>query len=238
MQNVLVLAPSERGCPGAALAYALKANGYTVVCTALDGKGDFAHLLGSAFAGRPPDLMVADLTTARDCLPLRHIGHLLRHTWGDDLPAPPCLALLDQDHLRLPDWPAFLDDFLLSPFSPKEALARISLLLFRKRHLRFGDTLSFAEIILDVGGGRAMDAEGRLLPLTPREYDLLQFLVTHRGKFFSRDRLIDLVWGIHFEGGERTVDIHVRRLRAKLPPSTAALLETHRGVGYGFIPDR
>jgi DNA-binding response OmpR family regulator len=68
----------------------------------------------------------------------------------------------------------------------------------------------------------------------PREYDPLAFLVTHRGKFFGRDRLLDLVWGIHFEGGERTVDIHIRRLRAKLPPQTADRLQTRCGTGYGF----
>ncbi|HLY64319.1 MAG TPA: helix-turn-helix domain-containing protein [Chloroflexota bacterium] len=56
----------------------------------------------------------------------------------------------------------------------------------------------------------------------------------HRGKLFPRDRLLDMVWGLDFEGSGRTVDIHIRRLRAKLPPKTAALLETHRGIGYGF----
>jgi DNA-binding response OmpR family regulator len=83
-------------------------------------------------------------------------------------------------------------------------------------------------------GKRALDNTLRPLPLTPREYDPLAFLVTHRGKFFGRDRLLDLVWGIHFEGGERTVDIHIRRLRAKLPPQTADRLQTRCGTGYGF----
>ena len=73
-----------------------------------------------------------------------------------------------------------------------------------------------------------------MLPRTPREYELLRFLALHRGKFFARDRLLDLVWGVGFEGGERTVDIHVRRLRAKMPPLAAALLETRRGLGYGL----
>ena len=58
--------------------------------------------------------------------------------------------------------------------------------------------------------------------------------MTHRGKFFARDRLLDLVWGLDFEGGERTVDIHIRRIRAKLPPLATEMLITRRGVGYGF----
>ena len=76
--------------------------------------------------------------------------------------------------------------------------------------------------------------QGRILPLTPREFDLLRFLSLHRGKFFARDRLLDMVWGVDFEGGERTVDIHIRRLRAKMPPESAGLLETRRGIGYGL----
>lgn len=236
MQNVLVIAPAPGRGPAAALIRALHEAGYAVAVTALDGPKDTAGAFCAAFDGRLPDVLVADLSAAADCLPLRHIHRLLRHTWGDDLPAPPCLALLDPRHLGLPDWPAYADDFLLPPYVPREALARIGLALFRKRHVQFGDMLSFADIILDLAGGRASDTEGHVLPLTPREYDLLQFLVTHRGKFFARDRLLDMVWGVNFEGGERTVDIHVRRLRAKLPPGTAALLETRRGVGYGFLP--
>lgn len=234
MQNVLVIAPCADREPARGVGAELKEYGYAVVCTALDGPKDTVRPFCDAFDGRLPDILVADLSTAVDCLPLRHIHRLLRHTWGDDIPAPPCLALLDPRHLGLPDWPAYADDFLLPPYAPREALARISLLLFRKRHVQLGDMLAFADILLDLTGGRARDLENRMLALTPREYDLLQFLVTHRGKFFARDRLLDMVWGVNFEGGERTVDIHVRRLRAKLPPGTAALLETRRGVGYGF----
>lgn len=89
-------------------------------------------------------------------------------------------------------------------------------------------------MILDLNGKRALNAQMQALPLTPREYDLLAFLVTHRGKFFGREQLLVLVWGIQFEGGERTVDIHIRRLRAKLPMGCADRLQTRRGTGYGI----
>ena len=92
--------------------------------------------------------------------------------------------------------------------------------------------MSPADLTPDLGCVR--DTESRLLPLTPREYDLLRFLSLYRGKFFARDRLLDMVWGVDFEGGERTVDIHVRRLRAKMPSQAAHLLETRRGIGYGL----
>ena len=137
-------------------------------------------------------------------------------------------------HLKHSDWTPHTDDFLLPPYSSSEVLARLSLLRFRRRHVPADNLLRFADIVLDLNGKRALDNALTPLPLTPREYDLLAFLVTHRGKFFGRDRLLDLVWGIHFEGSERTVDIHIRRLRAKLPPQTADCLQTRRGTGYGF----
>jgi hypothetical protein len=234
MLNVLVLAPDEKGGPAAALARALTQAGYAARRGDLDGGTPALERLCRAFAGRPPDVLLADLSSAPDCLPLRHAARLLQHAWGDDLPPPPRLALLTPRHLALPDWPAYTDDFLLPPFHAHEALARIALLGFRRRHIQGGDTLALADVALDLAAGCARDPAGRILPLTPREYDLLRFLGLNRGKFFARDRLLDMVWGVDFEGGERTVDIHVRRLRAKLPPQAADLLETRRGVGYGL----
>lgn len=236
MQNVLILAPPGTGTPGGSLAGPLKAAGYDVARSAMEDRETGAtDALCLAFAGRPPDVLLADLSDAPDCLPLRHLRRLLRQTWGDDFMAPPTLALLRPRHLGQPDWPALADDFLIPPYSPDETLARVSLLLFRRRHVQGNDTLRFVDTVIDLAGSLARDAgSDAVLPLTPREFELLRFLVTHRGKFFARDRLLDLVWGVHFEGGERTVDIHVRRLRAKLPPQTAHLLETRRGVGYGL----
>ena len=234
MLNVLILAPNDKGGPACALAGALRKAGYAVGRTPLHHGPEALDDLCRVFAGRPPDVLLADLSTAPDCLPLRHAGRLLQRAWGDDLPPPSRLALLTARHLAQPDWPAYTDDFLLPPYAPDEALARLSLLAFRQRHVRSGDTLTIGDLILDLSGGCARDAEGGLLPLTPREYDLLRFLCLHRGKFFARDRLLDMVWGVDFEGGERTVDIHVRRLRAKMPAGAADLLETRRGIGYGL----
>ncbi len=234
MLNVLVLAPNEKGGPAAVLVGALKQAGYAVQRTALDGGAEAMDSLCRAFLGRPPDVLLADLSTSPDCLPLRHAGRLLLHAWGDDLPAPARLALLTPQHLEMPDWPAYTDDFLLPPYAPGEVLARLALLGFRKRHIQSGDTLTLADVVLDLAAGCARGEAGRILPLTPREYDLLRFLALHRGKFFARDRLLDMVWGVDFEGGERTVDIHIRRLRAKMPSQSADLLETRRGIGYGL----
>lgn len=232
MQNVLVVSSSAKGDGPGGIVSALRLAGYRVAQTSLDAA---EASLETEFSGRPADILVADLSGAADCLPLRHATRVLRHLWGEDAPPVLRLALLTHRHLRQADWMAYSDDFLLPPYVPDEVLARVSLLLFRRRHVKFGDTLTFEDVLLDLSGKQAFDAtDSRRIVLTPREYDLLQFLLMHRGRFFARDRLLDLVWGLDFDGGERTVDIHVTRLRAKLPPDAAALLDTRRGVGYGF----
>ena len=234
MLNILILAPGEKTSPTTALIAAFRQTGYAVKRTALDGGPDALETLCAAFEGRPPDVLLADLSQSSDCLPLRHAMRLLQRVWGEEAPPPARLALLTPRHLAQPDWPAYVDDFLLPPYVPAEALARLSLLSFRKRHVQAGDRLLLADLTLELAAGCARDPHGVLLPLTPREYELLRFLTLHQGKFFARDRLLDMVWGVDFEGGERTVDIHVRRLRAKMPPQAAALLETRRGIGYGL----
>ena len=234
MLTILVVAPSQNTPALPPLTAALRQAGYPVAWTDLDGGPDTLETLCAAFDGRPPDVLLADLSAAADCLPLRHAARLLQAAWGDDMPLPSRLALLTPRHLAQPDWPAHTDDFLLPPYAPAEGLARIALLSFRKRQVHSGDRLLLAGLTLELSAGCARDAGGAMLPLTPREYELLRFLTLHRGKFFARDRLLDLVWGVNFEGGERTVDIHIRRLRAKLPPAAAALLETRRGTGYGL----
>jgi DNA-binding response OmpR family regulator len=212
----------------------LRSAGHVVVSTPMDeDRHGFLDSISQAFEGRPADLIVADLTTSADFLPLRHVQWVLRETWGSETRVP-CLALLSPYHLSIPDLPAFVEDFLLPPHDVSEALVRVTVQLFKARQSRDGDLLTFADMTLDLSGGKAYDVSGEEMVLTRREFELLRFLCTHRGKFFDRDRLLSLVWGIEFVGGDRTVDIHICRLRSKLPPHAASLLETRRGLGYGF----
>ena len=213
---------------------ALRRAGHSVACAAMDDDNtDVIDEMCRAFEGRPADVIVADLTTAIDFLPLRHFQFIVRETWGDEMRIP-CIALLAPFHLGLPDLPAFVEDFLLPPYDPSEAVVRTSLQIFKSRQARDTERLTFADLTLDLAGAKAFDSRGEEMLLTRREFELLRFLCTHRGKFFDRDRILALVWGIEFAGGDRTVDIHVCRLRSKLPPHAASLLETRRGLGYGF----
>jgi DNA-binding response OmpR family regulator len=123
------------------------------------------------------------------------------------------------------------DDYLPKPFSPNELVARVRALMRRsKRADTSAATLTFGPIVMDLGSHTVADA-GREVRLTAKEFLLLQYLLEHRGRVLSRDLLLGDVWGYRYTGGTRTVDVHVRRLREKLPALVEALV-TVKQFGY------
>ena len=123
------------------------------------------------------------------------------------------------------------DDYLPKPFSPNELVARVRALIRRsKRTDARTTTLSFGPISMDLSRHTVSD-NGRDVKLTAKEFLLLQYLLEHRGRVLSRDLLLGDVWGYRYTGGTRTVDVHVRRLREKLPALVDALV-TVKQFGY------
>ena len=123
------------------------------------------------------------------------------------------------------------DDYVAKPFSPNELVARIRALLRRSRRGESDQkTLRFAELVMDVERHTVTDS-GREVKLTAKEFMLLQYLLEHRGRVLSRDLLLSDVWGYRYTGGTRTVDVHVRRLREKMPTLSDALV-TVKQFGY------
>ena len=123
------------------------------------------------------------------------------------------------------------DDYLSKPFSPNELVARVRALMRRsKRTDAEVTTLSFGQIVMDLPRHIVSD-NGRDVRLTAKEFLLLQYLLEHRGRVLSRDLLLGDVWGYRYTGGTRTVDVHVRRLREKLPALVDALV-TVKQFGY------
>ena len=128
------------------------------------------------------------------------------------------------------------DDYISKPFSPNELVARVRALMRRsKRGEPTGSTLAFGPLVMDLGRHTVLD-EGREVKLTAKEFLLLQYLLQHRGRVLSRDLLLGDVWGYRYTGGTRTVDVHVRRLREKLPYLVDALV-TVKQFGYKLLED-
>ena len=125
------------------------------------------------------------------------------------------------------------DDFCVTPFRPAELGARLEHLLVRSGRGGRPELVEHGPLALNLETYQAA-VEGRPLDLTYMEYELLRFLATHPGKVFTREILLSRVWGYEYFGGARTVDVHVRRLRAKLGEEHANLIQTVRSVGYRF----
>jgi two-component system phosphate regulon response regulator PhoB len=124
------------------------------------------------------------------------------------------------------------DDYITKPFSPKELLARIKAVLRRRAPQLTDDLIDVDGLQLDPAAHRVMSSEQELR-LGPTEFKLLHFFMTHPERVYSRMQLLDQVWGDHVFVEERTVDVHIRRLRQALEPSGHdRLIETVRGAGY------
>jgi two-component system, OmpR family, phosphate regulon response regulator PhoB len=124
------------------------------------------------------------------------------------------------------------DDYLTKPFSARELVARIQAVLRRSAPAGSEERVSIEGLMLDQAGHRVL-AEGNPVALGPTEYRLLQFLMTHPDRVYSRGQLLDRVWGGNVYVEERTVDVHIRRLRKALEPSGCdRFVQTVRGAGY------
>ena len=129
-----------------------------------------------------------------------------------------------------------MDDFMVEPYDISELVLRVKRLLHRANHndtelIKCGDlTIDMAKCEVTVND--------RPIELTFREYELLKFLTRNKGLVFNRETLLGRVWGYDYFGGDRTVDVHIRRLRSKVEDSSHSFIETVRNIGYRFRKDR
>ena len=136
------------------------------------------------------------------------------------------------------DWrDELFDDFVLTPLRPEELQARLQHLFWRTGRGTRPELIEYGPLTLNTETYQAA-LDGRPLDLTYMEYELLKFLTSRPGKVFTRETLLSEVWGYDYFGGARTVDVHVRRLRAKLSEEHANLIQTVRSVGYRFGQSR
>jgi two-component system phosphate regulon response regulator PhoB len=185
----------------------------------------------AALAENPPDLALLDWM-------LPHVSgiELCRRIRRD--PATKALPVImltargeEADRIRGLDTGA--DDYVTKPFSPDELIARIRALLRRARPALSADELVCGDIVMDLVAHRVRRA-GREIALGPTEFRLLRHFIGHPGRVFSRDALLDAVWGRDIDVGDRTVDVHIGRLRKALRQAGDDPIRTVRGAGYAL----
>lgn len=145
----------------------------------------------------------------------------------------PVIAILSREALSSLDASIAMDDFLVDPYDSAEIALRIKRALWRKTSLHSEQMIKRGDLLIDLGECEVSVA-GRPVPLTFKEYELLRFLASNPGRVFSREALLDEIWGHDYYGGDRTVDVHIRRLRSKIEDPTHTFIETVRNMGYKF----
>lgn len=127
------------------------------------------------------------------------------------------------------------DDYIVKPFDPKELVARVKAVLRRSRATGIREkVVSYPNLTVDIGN-YTVEYHGKTMELPPKELELLYFLASHPNKVFTREQLLDRVWGYDFYGDTRTVDVHIKRLREKFDdPTDVWHIKTVWGVGYKF----
>jgi DNA-binding response OmpR family regulator len=151
-----------------------------------------------------------------------------------DVPLAPLLLVVDVNQLGdLELREDLFDDFCVASWKGQELEARLAHLFWRTGRGTRPELVEYGPLVLNLETYQAA-LSGRPMDLTYMEYELLKFLTTHPGKVFTRETLLSRVWGYEYYGGARTVDVHIRRLRAKLGEEHAHLISTVRSVGYRF----
>ena len=128
------------------------------------------------------------------------------------------------------------DDYVTKPFSPRDLVARVQAVLRRTKSLAADQVVNIGSISIDLTS-HEVACEGQEVRLTAKEFLLLRYFIEHQGRVLSRDRLLSDVWGYRYTGGTRTVDVHVRRLREKLPVLVQQIV-TIKQFGYKFVDTR
>ena len=189
---------------------------------------------GSQPAALKPDVVLVDVSSFRNSGEAAAALRRMR-TMGQDGETP-VMVLGDTDVLRSWDLLLAADDVVLEPLRAAEVVARAALLSLRSAARARDGAVVAGRMILDLIGHKVL-VEGREIHLTDREFELIRFLVVHRGRVVTREMIAGHLWGSESASGLRTVDVHVRRIRSKLERDNINFIETVRNVGYKFVAD-
>ncbi|MDF2941431.1 MAG: two-component system response regulator [Herbinix sp.] len=227
MEEKILVVDDEKGIVDA-LSYAFTREGF-IVETAYNGEEALNKL--STFH---PDLMILDIMMPK----LNGFEVCKRMDNRNDLGI---LLLTAKNDIvdKVLGFEFGADDYIIKPFDIRELIARVKALLRRlhKNSIKQQfEKITIRDLVV-IAEQRKVVLRGEELEFTPKEFDLLHLLLSNPERVYERDRLLDLVWGIEYVGGTRTVDIHVQRIRSKLGESYQELLQTVYGIGYKAIGD-
>ncbi len=175
-----------------------------------------------------PDLVLIAMDGSLTSSGMRSLFH--RITKERQLPV---IALLFKGALDSLDSHLSLDDFVVEPWDLIEVATRVKRALWRTNNVEGKELIKCGDLVIDLGRCQVSINAG-LVALTFKEYELLKFLASNRGRVFTREALLNRVWGYDYYGGDRTVDVHIRRLRSKIEDSRHTFIETVRNIGYKF----
>ncbi len=145
----------------------------------------------------------------------------------------PVIALLSKEALDRLDSGLTVDDFVVEPWDAAEIVLRAKRILKKTESAAKQELIECGDLTIDLAKYEVY-VNNRLIELTFKEYELLRFLASNKGRVFSREALLSEVWGYDYYGGDRTVDVHITRLRSKIEDSTHTFIETVRNIGYKF----
>jgi DNA-binding response OmpR family regulator len=148
----------------------------------------------------------------------------------------PLILLMDEAEMKTADLPSGIQEVLYRPLRLQEALARVNLLFKRIHKVDQKNLILRGKLSIDIAKYEVRLGEKKI-DLTFTEFELLKFLCTNPGTVFTREVLLNKVWGYEYYGGTRTVDVHIRRLRSKIEGKSAVFIETVRNIGYKFVSE-
>ena len=148
----------------------------------------------------------------------------------------PIILLMDENEMKTADLPSGIQEVLYRPLRMPEAIARIKLLFKRAHKIDQKNLIQRGKLTIDVVKYEVRVGDKKI-DLTFTEFELLKFLSGHPGTVFTREVLLNKVWGYEYYGGTRTVDVHIRRLRSKIEGKSSLFIETVRNIGYKFISE-
>jgi two-component system alkaline phosphatase synthesis response regulator PhoP len=226
--NKKILVVEDEEAIARLISYNLKKEGFEVLTS-----GDGLEALGKIKSERP-DLIILDIM-----LPGMDGYDICRVIRKEDISIPVImLSARNEEMDKILGLELGGDDYVTKPFSPRELIARVRALLRRSQNSRETsehETVTVGRLVVDFSG-HEIKVNDQVVQLTPKEFELLEYLIRHRGIVVSRDLLLDQVWDYDFTGDTRIVDVHISRLREKIEadPKNPYYIQTVRGVGYRF----